>query len=82
METTPTAVVDASGASIPDSKALLWGNNAAWICVGCGDLLGNRTGDTDYQVGCRCGLAYEIQRGPNRSGDLNLGPAVGVCKAE
>ncbi len=82
METKPSVVLDASETGIPDSKALLWGNNAAWICVGCGELLGNRTGDADYAVECGCGLRYEIQRAPNRNGSLNLGRAVGVRRAE
>ena len=80
METKRVAIQDHSENVIENSRALVWGNNAAWICTGCGQLLGNRTGDADYQVQCDCGLGYEILRRSNKSGDLNLGSAVGVRK--
>jgi hypothetical protein len=78
MQTTEVFIEDAGGLAIQGSRALLWGNNAAWLCVECDRLLGNRTGERDYQVACPCGARYEILRAPNRSGILDLGPAAGV----
>ncbi len=78
MDTTPTQIEDAAGQLIPNTRALLWGNNASWLCPDCGALLGNRTGDTEYQVACPCGVQFEIRRGPNKSGQLHLGPARAV----
>ena len=81
MQTTKMSVLDRSGTAIVGSKAIVWGNNAAWLCVGedCGELLGNRTGDSEYVVTCpRCRTRYEIGRSPNKSGDLHLGAATGV----
>jgi hypothetical protein len=78
MQTKPMSLEDSSGAPIADTQALLWGNNAAWVCVNCQRLLGNRTGDEECEVECHCGVRYEILRAPNRNGSLNLGPATGV----
>lgn len=78
MKTTPCQVVDAHGTAIPNSKGLLWGNNAAWACADCARLCGNRTGDHDYLSKCSCGVAYEILRAPSKKGTLHLGRAVGV----
>lgn len=69
------------GNPIPNSKALRWGNNAAWLCIECGELLGNRTGDSEHRVKCinvNCAAEYEIERSQNRSGSFHLGPATGV----
>ena len=78
MQTTRTSIEDAAGQPIGGSRALVWGNNAAWVCLECGELVGNRTGDTEFQVNCACGARYEILRGENSNGSLNLGPAQGV----
>jgi len=78
VQTTRLPIEDAAGQPIPGSRALVWGNNAAWVCLGCGELVGNRTGDTEFQVACPCGAGYEIRRGPNANGSLNQGPALGV----
>ena len=78
MQTSHLPIEDANGKTILASQALIWGNNASWICLGCGELLGNRTGDTEFQVACECGATYEILRGPNSNGHLNQGPALGV----
>jgi hypothetical protein len=78
MQTTQVLIGDSTGQPIPGSRALIWGNNAAWLCIKCDQLLGNRTGDTEYQVTCPCSVQYEIQRTQNRSGDLNQGQATGV----
>jgi hypothetical protein len=81
MQTTRSQVRDAAGATIPGSRALLWGNNASWLCVKaeCGALLGNRTADGEHLVTCDgCGARYEILRTHKKNGTLNLGPAVGV----
>ncbi len=83
METTKILITDKKGNPISSSKALRWGNNAAWICPECGELLGNRTGDTEYQVECtniECSAKYEIERAENKSGKLHLGPAKGIRK--
>lgn len=83
MKTTKTLITDRKGNPISTSKALRWGNNAAWLCTECGELLGNRTGDTEYQVECtniQCTAKYEIDRAKNRSGRLHLGPAKGIRK--
>ena len=81
MKSTRKTVVDRNGVSIPGSRALLWGNNGSWLCVAddCGELLGTRTGDTEVTVRCpSCGTGYELLRGLNKNGGLNLGPAAGV----
>jgi hypothetical protein len=81
MRTYPVLVQDATGQPIPNSRALIWGNNAAWLCVGveCDQLLGNRTADGEHLVNCSCGVHYEILRAPNnRSGRLHMGRAIGV----
>ena len=80
METIKTFILDQKGNRISTSKALLWGNNAAWICTECGELLGNRTGDTEYQVECKCMAKYEIARAENKNGRLHFGPAKGIRK--
>ncbi|MBF0107148.1 MAG: hypothetical protein HQM16_17700 [Deltaproteobacteria bacterium] len=61
-------------------QGIAWGNNAAWHCSKCDQLLGGRTADPDYVVMCICGAQYEILRSPNKSGKLNLGPATGIKK--
>ena len=78
MDTHRLEIQDRNGEPISTSTALIWGNNAAWLCIKCGQLLGNRTGDTEFQVECSCGNTYEIDRGPNRNGNLHQGPALGV----
>jgi hypothetical protein len=78
MNTTKTFIKNHDGNPLKDSVALLWGNNAAWLCIECRELLGNRTGDTEYQVACQCGAKYEIERTQNKSGNLNLGAAIGI----
>lgn len=78
MQTTQVLIQDASGQPIQGSRALIWGNNASWLCVECGRLLGNRTGDTEFQVACACGIQYEILLAPNKSGSLDQGPSIGV----
>lgn len=41
----------------------MWGNNAAWQCVDCNTLLGDRTGDGDREVTCEaCTAEYLILR--------------------
>lgn len=78
MKTTSLPVSDMAGQPIEGSQALVWGNNAAWLCTECGRLLGNRTADGECEVRCPCGAGYEILRAPNKNGNLNLGPATGV----
>jgi len=83
MLTTRCRIIDSVGKPIPSSKALIWGNNAAWICTGCEELLGNRTGDTEHIVPCAtkgCDAKYEIERGANKNGEKHLGRATGVRK--
>ena len=83
METKRVFIKDQHGKEIKESRALPWGNNASWLCTRCGELLGNRTGDTEYQVQCtnkRCDARYEIERTQNKTGRLHLGAAVGVRK--
>lgn len=83
MVTEKVRITDQNGIPISASKALVWGNNAAWLCIECKELLGNRTGDTEYQVECTktgCNAKYEIERSINKSGKFNLGRATGVRK--
>ena len=83
MKTIKDFVKGEDGKPIDNFKALLWGNNAAWLCTECGELLGNRTGDYDYRVKCtteNCTAEYEIERSRNRSGSFHMGPATGVRK--
>lgn len=77
MQTRRDSVRTAQGEPIPGSTALLWGNNAAWLCIQCGILLGNRT-DADHTLQCDCGTDYEIVRGLNRNGNFFLGRAEAV----
>jgi DNA-directed RNA polymerase subunit RPC12/RpoP len=79
MQTNHGTVTDTNGQRVQDSQALWWGNNASWICVKCGRLLGNRTGDTEYLVQCpQCETKYEILRGLTKKGNRHLAPALGV----
>lgn len=83
MKTTKLLVTNQKGIEISNSKALVWGNNAEWLCTECGELLGNRTGDKEYQVkrtNTNCKAKYEIERCINKSGNLHLGPALGIRK--
>jgi phage FluMu protein Com len=81
MKTKKEPIKDQYRREIKKSQALLWGNNASWLCTQCGELLGNRTGDTEYQVKCAtCNTGYEIERKLNRAGRLHFGPAIGVRK--
>jgi hypothetical protein len=77
MQTRRDSVRDVRGDPIPGSTGLLWGNNAAWLCVDCKQLLGNRT-DDDFQLQCDCGTRYEIVRGLNRNGRTFLGRALEI----
>jgi hypothetical protein len=63
-----------------DSKALLWGKNAAWLCHGCGELVRARTSSNSEKltVRCECGLAYELVADSNSKGTFNKGPAKAV----
>lgn len=78
METYPSFILDANSRPILTSKALLWGNNAAWICPDCGELVGNRTGDREFLVTCRCGNEFQIHRGRNKNGEHHQAIALGV----
>lgn len=78
IKTTKALIKNHDGGPLKNSVVLLWGNNAAWLCIKCRELLGNRTGDTEYQVKCQCGEKYEIERTQNKSGELHLGAAIGV----
>ena len=83
MRTTKIRVHDTNGSPINSSKGLLCGNNAAWLCTECGELLGSRTGDSEYIVECTsslCEVKYEIVRAENKNGRLHLGPAKGIQK--
>jgi hypothetical protein len=82
MRTYPVPIQDSTGQAIPNSRALIWGNNAAWLCVDCDQLLGNRTGDTEFQVTCPCGVRYEILGVRNDQGRLNLCRATGVRRLQ
>lgn len=81
MQTLQVEITLKNGTPIPGSRALIWGNNASWLCPECDQLLGNRTGDTEFRVTCSsCGARYEINRSKNKSNNLNLGPATGVSR--
>jgi homoaconitase/3-isopropylmalate dehydratase large subunit len=76
---TPTEIRDEQQALIPGTRALLWGNNAAWICQSCGELLGGRTGNIELHVTCdSCRAPYTILRVKSRQGAYHLGAAAGV----
>jgi len=78
MKTTKVHITNYDGIPIDESKALVWGNNAAWVCS-CGELLANRTGDSECKVICsKCGKKYEIERAKNKSGRYHLGAAQGI----
>jgi hypothetical protein len=83
MYTTPIQIQDSTGQPILNSRGLIWGHNAAWLCVECDDLLGNRTAKSEHLVNCYCGEAcYEILRAPNnKNGRLHMGLATGPAIA-
>ena len=78
MNTTRINITNRQNQLMPNTQGLTWGNNASWICISCGVLLGNRTGDNDFNVDCSCGEMYSIIRVANQNGNLSFGPAVGV----
>jgi len=82
MKTKKTHITNYAGIPIGDTKALVWGNNAAWVCPNpCGELLGNRTGDSEFKVVCPiCGAEYEIERAKSKNGSFHLGAAQGIKK--
>lgn len=83
MDTMPVLIQDSIGQPIANSKGLIWGNNAAWLCVECDRLLGNRTAEGEHLVNClSCGTRYEILRAPNRNGRLHLGRATGIRRLQ
>ena len=85
MKTVEAFIKDKDGNPIGNSKGLLWGNNAAWLCTECFELLVNRTGDMEFHVKCanvNCMAEYEIERKQNRKGSLHLGAATGVRKTQ
>ncbi len=56
-------VEDADGVPMEGHEVLMWGNNAAWHCVACDALLGDRTGNGDREVTCEaCAAEYQILR--------------------
>jgi rubredoxin len=71
MQSTRRKVLDINGNEIPSSRALTWGNNAAWLCPVCGDLLGSNTLEGNHRVECSvCGAPFEIDRsGPGKAAD-------------
>lgn len=58
----------------PVQDVLLFGNNAAWHCIVCGEINGDRALDKTTQ--CRCGKKYEVLPEGKESRD---GRAIGVC---
>lgn len=48
-------IVNADG-----SRALLFGNNAAWHCILCGELNGDTTAISDGIAECQCGKRYQV----------------------
>lgn len=81
MRTTNVYIEDLEGEEIPGSTAIIWGNNAAWICEGegCEELLGGRTANKECVVECpRCHAKYMIERRKNKNDRFNLGPAKGI----
>jgi DNA-directed RNA polymerase subunit RPC12/RpoP len=83
MKTEHVQILDHNGNPIPKSKALLWGNNAAWICPSCGELVGARTSSSqkEKKIECRCGKAYLLSASPNKKGVFRLGSAETVREA-
>jgi hypothetical protein len=61
-------------------NALLWGNNAAWLCCKCSELVGARTSSNSetQTIRCECGQTYELIADLNRKGTFNKGPAKAV----
>ena len=80
MKTTKVQITTPNGSPILNSVAIVWGNNAAWLCTtkACSTMHGGRTADGETEVQCECSVRYEILRAPNKNGRLNLGPAVGI----
>ena len=56
-------IVDEGGKDT-EHTALLFGNNAAWHCVLCGELIGDRGIDKEPTL-CSCGKKYRIIMAPN-----------------
>jgi hypothetical protein len=69
---------DLQGRPIGGTRAFLIGNNASWICCGCGELLGGRTGEREKAITCDCGKAYILFSSPNKHGVYDKGSAESV----
>lgn len=84
MKTVKALIKDKNGKDIPSSKALLWGNNASWLCTKCGELVGNRTGKIENEViKCtteKCEESYEMKQKANKSGNFYQGAVVSIRK--
>jgi hypothetical protein len=76
MKTKRVKIIGAS----KNIKALLWGNNAAWLCESCGELVGARTSSNSKMqtICCECGQTYGLIADLNRKGTFNKGPAKAV----
>jgi hypothetical protein len=73
-------IQDSQGKPIAGTRAFLIGNNASWICVGCGELVGGRTGDGEKKIFCDCGTSYILISIPNAQGNYDQGPAEAVVR--
>ncbi len=71
-------IIGVDGREIEGTKALLWGNNAAWICTKCDQLVGSRTGKREKTVSCDCGRRYILVSAQNQYGEYNQGAAKSV----
>jgi hypothetical protein len=84
MKTKRVPILNQNGNPISETKALLWGllwgNNAAWLCVKCGELVGSRTGSSEKSktIECSYGQTYLLLAKPNRTGLFNKGSAEAV----
>lgn len=73
MDLTKKQKVYILGADGKDTEhtALLFGNNAAWHCVLCGELNGDRSVDGVSE--CKCGKKYEILTANDKKGEAAIG---------
>jgi hypothetical protein len=80
MKTKRVQILNQNGNPISETKVLLWGNNAAWLCVKCSELVGSRTSSSEKSktIECSCGQTYLLLAKPNRKGLFNRGSAEAV----
>ncbi len=75
----PSNVYDRTGNAMHEYKAVLYGNNAAWICPNCGCMNIARTYKSGKEVKCcnedACSALFKLYSDLNSKGGDLYGPA-------